>query len=107
MAEIETQISSRLVLPPNCYHLSPIIHTVALLSVDHKERLLKEVILMLTFDHPNVMSLIGLSFDREMPLIVMPFMSKGNILGYVRGNRECLYFKDLHEHEQVRDYHTT
>ncbi|CAI8024313.1 Tyrosine-protein kinase transforming protein ros [Geodia barretti] len=69
--------------------------------MDHKERLLKEVILMLTFDHPNVMPLIGLSFDGEMPLIVMPFMSKGNILGYVRNHRESLYFKDPSDHQEV------
>ena len=75
--------------------------------MDHKERLLKEVILMLTFDHPNVMPLIGLSFDGEMPLIVMPFMSKGNVLGYVRKHRESLYFKDPSDHQQVRDCLTT
>ena len=34
--------------------------------------------------HPNVMPLIGLCFDGEMPLLIMPFMSKGNVLEYVK-----------------------
>ena len=56
-----------------------------------KERLLKEVSLMLTFSHPNVMPLIGLSFDEETPLIIMPFMSNGTVLSYVRENRKTLF----------------
>ena len=65
-----------------------------------KERLLKEVSFMITFSHPNVMPLIGLSFDGERPLIIMPFMSKGNILEFVREQREKLYVtecKDLYQ----------
>ena len=55
---------------------------------------------MITFTHPNVMPLTGLSFDGETPLVIMPFMSKGNVLSYVRGQREQLYITestDLHE----------
>ena len=46
---------------------------------------------MLSFKHPNVMSLIGLCFDGDVPLIVMPFMSGGSLLEYVRRNRQHLY----------------
>ena len=35
---------------------------------------------MLNFKHPNVMSLIGVCLDGEMPLIIMPFMSNGSVL---------------------------
>ena len=42
---------------------------------------------MLSFSHPNVMSLIGVCFDEEMPLIIMPYMSNGSVLGYVRVKR--------------------
>ena len=46
---------------------------------------------MLSFKHPNVMSLIGLCFDGDVPLIIMPFVSDGNLLEYVRRNRQHLY----------------
>ena len=56
---------------------------------------------MLTFSHPNVMQLIGLSFDGEMPLIIMPFMSKGTVLGYVREHRDNLYITESVDKNQV------
>ncbi|CAI8047954.1 Tyrosine-protein kinase transforming protein SEA [Geodia barretti] len=74
----------------------------ALLAVKDKDRLLKEVLLMLNFNHPNVMSLIGLSFEGETPLLIMPFMSKGNVLGYVREHRETLFLTDI-DHEKVQE----
>ena len=46
---------------------------------------------MVSFKHPNVMSLIGLCFHEDVPLIIMPFMSGGSLLEYVRRNRHCLY----------------
>ena len=70
--------------------------------MDGTERLLKEVSLMFTFSHPNVMQLIGLSFDRGMPLIIMPLMSKGNVLGYVREHRESLYISESQDKNEVR-----
>ena len=79
----------------------PLVLCLALLAEDDKERLLKEVSLMLTFNHPNVMQLIGLSFDGETPLLIMPFMLKGNVLEYVREHREILFVTDPKEHKQV------
>ena len=49
---------------------------------------------MINFKHTNVMSLIGLCFDGEMPLLIMPYMSRGNLLEYVKQNREKLYFTE-------------
>ena len=55
---------------------------------------------MLSFDHPNVMSLIGVSFDGEMPMILMPYMSNGSVLGYVKQNvRELLFHSEGNEEE--------
>ena len=62
-----------------------LIPALSLASV--KEKLLKEVTTMLSFDHPNVMSLIGVCFDGDMPLIIMPYMSNGSVLGYVKWNK--------------------
>ena len=56
---------------------------------------------MLSFDHPNVMPLIGLSFDGGTPLLIMPFMTKGNVLGYVREHHGSLYFNDEDQVHQI------
>ena len=48
---------------------------------------------MMTFDHPNVMSLVGICIDRDIPLIIMPFMSNGSVLDSVRTNRRELHFE--------------
>ena len=56
---------------------------------------------MLSFKHQNVMSLIGLCFDRDVPMIIMPFMSDGSLLEYVRQNREHLFFNVLSSPEKV------
>ena len=66
-----------------------------------KDKLLKEVSLMLSFEHPNVMPLTGLTFDGETPLIIMPFMSKGSVLSYVREHRETLFLTEYKDHDQV------
>ena len=46
---------------------------LALSLASDKEKLLKEVTTMLSFKHPNVMSLIGVCFDGDMPMIIMPY----------------------------------
>ena len=38
------------------------------------------------------MTLIGMCIDGEMPLIIMPYMSHGSVLGYVKQNKEELHF---------------
>ena len=63
---------------------------LALSLASDKEKLLKEVTTMLPFKHPNVMSLIGVYFDGEIPLIIMPYMSNGSVLGYVKQNQKKL-----------------
>ena len=53
---------------------------------------------MSLFIHPNVMPLIGLCFDGEMPLLIMPFMVKSNVLEYVRENKV-----DLHKDQEASE----
>ena len=69
-----------------------------------KEKLLKEVTTMLSFDHPNVMSLIGVCIDGEMPLIIMPYMSNGRVLGYVKRNKTKLLFDSEVNEERLYLY---
>ena len=46
---------------------------------------------MLSFEHTNVMSLIGVCIDGEMPLLIMPFMSNGSVLDFVKHHRDELF----------------
>lgn len=40
---------------------------------------------MESFKHPNVLSLIGISFgDGYLPMLVTPYMAKGDLLTYIR-----------------------
>ena len=74
---------------------------VALFSSGDLERLTKEISTMLSFEHPNVMSLLGVCLDGEMPLLIMPFMSNGNILEYVRHHKQELLLTSTATDEEV------
>ena len=55
---------------------------------------------MLSFKHPNVMSLIGMCFDGETPMILMPYMLNGSVLEYVKRNKVKLFFESgVNNHE--------
>ena len=41
------------------------------------------------------MSLIGLCFDGDIPLLIMPFMTNDTVLEYVKQNRESLCFTQI------------
>ena len=56
---------------------------------------------MLSFSHPNVMSLIGVCFDEEMPLIILPYMSNGSLLAVVKGKRIELHLDKQAKQEEV------
>ena len=77
-----------------------VIACAALFSTSDLKMLAKEVSTMLSFDHANVMSLIGVCLDGEMPLIIMPFMSNGSVLDFVRHNRDE-FMLTIHATQQV------
>ena len=60
---------------------------------------------MLSFKHQNVMPLIGLCFDGDVPMIIMPFMSDGSVLEYVRRNKEHLFLTVESSLEKVQFSH--
>ena len=64
--------------------------------------MMKELSTMLSFDHPNVMTLIGTCFNRDTPLIIMPFMSKGSVLEHVKQQREELLLPEGAPETQVK-----
>ena len=54
---------------------------------------MSESAIMLDFDHPNVLKLLGVCFDAhdELPLIVLPYMANGDLKSFLvnkRGNEE-------------------
>ena len=55
---------------------------------------LKEISKMKDFDHPNVMTLVGVCKATEMsggaPSIIMPYMARGSLLSYLRKERDGL-----------------
>ena len=60
---------------------------------------------MLSFKHQNVMPLIGLCFDGDVPMIIMPFMSDGSVLEYVRRNKQHLFLTVESSLEKVHFSH--
>ena len=72
-----------------------------LYSKTEAKRLMKELTTMLSFDHPNVMTLIGMCLDRKAPLIIMPFMSNGSVLDYVRKHKHELFLTNENPDTEV------
>lgn len=59
---------------------------------------------MLAFNHPNVMTMRGVCVDHECPLLIMPFMSNGNVLEYVKHHKENLLLLNQSNTMQVTVY---
>ena len=59
---------------------------------------------MLSLKHPNVMSLVGVCLNGEMPILVMPFMSNGSVLEYVRHHKQELLLTSEATDEEVLEW---
>ena len=71
-------------------------------STKDVDDLLKESEKMMMFDHPNVLSLIGVCVNAgTAPYVVMPYMSNGSLLSYLRNERPKLTIADEAENELV------
>jgi serine/threonine protein kinase len=58
---------------------------------------------MKDFQHPNVMSLIGVCLDAGPGVsIVMPFMANGSLLEYLKKERDKLYLTEIDEIDEVK-----
>ena len=72
--------------------------SAALSSVSEVKLLMKEIVKMVNFDHPNVMTLTGVILvEGGAPLLVMPYMVKGTLLTYVRENKDQFFVEDESE----------
>ena len=59
-------------------------------SLDGMKDLVEESAIMNTFDHPNVLPLLGVCVDygdEDVLKIVMPFMANGDLKSFLKNNR--------------------
>ncbi len=61
-----------------------------------------EITTMQEFDHPHVMSLIGVCLDAGSGVsMVMPFMANGSLLDYLKKERSNLLIEETVDTEKV------
>jgi len=64
--------------------------------------LLEESVKMKEFNHPNLLTLIGVCVDAgPAPYIVMPYMAKGSLQSYLKKERHHLILSEKAEEEDV------
>ena len=61
-----------------------------------------EALRMKDFHHPNVLTLTGICFGMDdMPLVILPFMQHGDLLSYIRNEKNvswCLFLNLWQKH---------
>ena len=72
-------------------YFTPCFYASGLFSAIDLKSLIEESMIMSNFNHPNVMKLIGVCIDsKDTPYVIMPYMTHGSLLSYLRKNREQL-----------------
>ncbi len=72
------------------YHVYCILY-IGMTSYSDVQSMLSEVTKMHDLAHPNVMTLLGVSVHAHQgPSIIMPYMANGNLLDYLKKEREGL-----------------
>ncbi|XP_006812809.2 hepatocyte growth factor receptor-like [Saccoglossus kowalevskii] len=66
------------------------------MDLNDVRRFIEEGLLMKDFDHPNVLSLIGVCVEKDgAPLIVLPFMKNGDLKAYIDNPNKVFSVKNL------------
>ncbi|KAG8173530.1 hypothetical protein JTE90_008864, partial [Oedothorax gibbosus] len=63
------------------------LHNSSASVLQDVESFLQEGLMMKDFQHPNVLTLIGVCFEegaRKQPMVVIPYMKHGDLLAYIR-----------------------
>ena len=80
-----------------------VLTTTGVFSVNELSSMVEESLKMAKFNHPNVMRLVGVCIDGGgSPYIVMPFMTHGSLLSYLRKHRAELTIANNDNSELVR-----
>ena len=56
---------------------------VGLATPHDTEEFIREAIVMRMFSHPNVLSLLGVSVYEDIPCVILPLMSNGDLKTYM------------------------
>ena len=79
------------------------IQTSGYFGEEEIDNIMYESIKMKRFNHPNVISLIGVCIDAgPAPYIIMPFMGNGSLLSYLKKHRTELIPPDTADEGMVR-----
>ena len=75
-------------------HDLPLTHT-GLFTLNDVESMVSEIIKMQEFNHPHVLSLIGVCLDTGPGVsMVMPFMTNGSLKDYLKKERNNIELND-------------
>ena len=58
---------------------------------------------MKDFNHPHIMSLIGVCLDTSLG-VIMPFMANGSVLSYLKREKAALLLSDEADIEEVGNH---
>jgi len=84
------------------YTFNLTVFSAGLFTVNDVHSMTEEILKMKHFDHPNVMTLIGVCVSvGGGPAIVMPFMENGSLLSYLRRDKENITIKGDQDLETV------
>ena len=73
-----------------------------LFTLNDVESMVNEIIKMQEFNHPHMLSLIGVCLDTGPGVsMVMPFMTNGSLLDYLKRERDNLEIKDTETQDKV------
>ena len=82
------------------------VFSAGLFTVNDVHSMTEEILKMKHFDHPNVMTLIGVCVSvGGGPAIVMPFTENGSLLSYLRKDEENITIKGDQDLETVSFNH--
>ena len=78
------------------------IHNVGVFGTSELTSMIEESVKMAKFNHPKVMRLIGVCIDKgPSPYIVMPYMSYGSLLSFLKKHRAELTLANDNDQELV------
>ena len=81
-----------MILNPNRkYFITVLIIHIGYFTLTDIDSLIQESLKMKSFDHLNVLPLIGVCIDLgDAPYVIMPYMSEGSLLSYLKRERPNL-----------------